>query len=233
MQIQNPNFKIDPNLKDEKGYNSDLGFRGGIKNKITYDVSLFGLYYSNRIGTTIETDSVLYNTYQYRTNISASITTGIEAMAELNLWKWFVNDSSNFDLSYFVNASYVNSKYIKSKESAFKNKHVELVPPFNLKTGFTFGYKNFSTSIQYSYTHQHFSDATNSIQQANAVNGIIPTYQIIDFSLKYNYKWLSVESGINNLTNSSYFTRRATGYPGPGIIPSSPRNLYLTLQLKL
>lgn len=233
MQIQNPNFKIDPNLKDEKGYNSDLGFRGGIKNKITYDVSLFGLYYSNRIGTTIETDSVLYNTYQYRTNISASITTGIEAMAELNLWKWFVNDSSNFDLSYFVNASYVNSKYIKSKESAFKNKHVELVPPFNLKTGFTFGYKNFSTSIQYSYTHQHFSDATNSIQQANAVNGIIPTYQIIDFSLKYNYKWLSIESGINNLTNSSYFTRRATGYPGPGIIPSSPRNLYLTLQLKL
>ena len=31
MQIQNPNFKIDPNLEDEKGYNSDLGFRGGIK----------------------------------------------------------------------------------------------------------------------------------------------------------------------------------------------------------
>jgi len=233
MQIQNPNFKIDPNLKDEKGYNSDLGFRGGIKNKINYDVSLFGLYYSNRIGTTIETDSVLYNTYQYRTNISASITTGVEAMAEINLWKWFVTDSSNFDLSYFVNASYVYSKYIKSKESAFENKNVELVPPFNLKTGFTISYKSFSTSLQYSYTYQHFSDATNSIQQANAVNGLIPTYQILDFSLKYRYKWFTVESGINNLTNSSYFTRRATGYPGPGIIPSSPRNLYLTLQLKL
>ena len=154
-------------------------------------------------------------------------------MAELNLWKWFVNDTSNFDLSYFVNASYVNSKYISSKEAAFENKNVELVPPFNLKTGFTLGYKNFSTSIQYSYTHQHFSDATNSIQQANAVNGIIPTYQILDFSLKYRYKWFSIESGINNLTNSSYFTRRATGYPGPGIIPSSPRNFFLSLQLKL
>jgi len=233
MQIQNPNFKIDPNLQDEKGYNSDLGFRGGIKNKITYDVSLFGLYYSNRIGTTIETDSILFNTYQYRTNISASITSGIEAMAEINLWKWLVNDSSDFDLSWFVNASYVNSKYIKSKEPAFENKNVELVPPFNLKTGITVSYKSFSTSVQYSYTHQHFSDATNSIQQANAVNGLIPTYQVIDFSLKYSYKWISLESGVNNLANASYFTRRATGYPGPGIIPSSPRNFFLSLQLKL
>jgi Fe(3+) dicitrate transport protein len=154
-------------------------------------------------------------------------------MAELNIWKWFISDSSDFDLSYFINASYVNSKYIKSKEPAYENKNVELVPPFNLKTGFTFGYKNLSTSLQYSYTEQHFSDATNSIQQANAVNGLIPTYQVFDFSLKYRYKWFTVESGVNNLTNSSYFTRRATGYPGPGIIPSSPRNYYLTLQLKL
>lgn len=233
MQIQNPNFRIDPNLADEKGYNSDLGIRGSIKNKIQYDVSLFALYYHNRIGTTIETDSVLFNTYQYRTNISASLTTGIEAMAEINLWKWFVNDSSDFDLSCFVNTSFVNSKYINSKEEAYENKKVELVPPFNLKTGVTASYKSFSASFQYSYTHQHFSDATNSVHQANAVNGIIPTYQIMDLSLKYRYKFLQVETGINNLSNTSYFTRRATGYPGPGIIPSSPRNYYLSLQIQL
>ena len=66
------------------------------------------------------------------------------------------------------------------------------------------------------------------------MNGIIPTYQVLDLSLKYSHKkWFQIETGINNLTNSSYFTRRATGYPGPGIIPSSPRNYYLTLQLKL
>jgi Fe(3+) dicitrate transport protein len=233
MQIQNPNFKIDPNLADEKGFNADFGFRGGIKNKITFDVSLFGLYYSNRIGTTIETDSVLFNTYQYRTNISASFTKGIEAVIELNLWKWFVNDSSDFDLSCFINTSFVDSKYINSNEPAYQNKKVELVPPFNLKTGITAKYKSFSGTIQYNYTHQHFSDATNSIQQANAVNGIIPTYQILDLSLKYGYKVFQIETGINNLTNASYFTRRATGYPGPGIIPSSPRNYYLTLQIKL
>ena len=45
-------------------------------------------------------------------------------------------------------------------------------------------------------------------------------------------KKIRLESGINNMLNSHYFTRRATGYPGPGIIPSPPRNTYITLQYK-
>ncbi len=233
MQIQNPNFRIDPDLKDERGYNSDLGLRGRVSNKFHYDVSLFCLYYKNRIGTTIETDPELFNTYQYRTNIAASVTRGIEAMAEFNLWKWFVNDSSDIDLNLFVNTSFVNATYLKSEEEAFSGKKVELVPPFNIKTGITFKYKQFSASYQYSYTHEHYSDATNSLHQANAVNGLIPSYQIMDLSAAYNYKKFRVETGINNLANENYFTRRATGYPGPGIIPSSPRNYYFTLQFKL
>ena len=46
-------------------------------------------------------------------------------------------------------------------------------------------------------------------------------------------KKIKIETGINNLTNTYYFTRRATGYPGPGIIPSPPRNTYITLQIRL
>jgi Fe(3+) dicitrate transport protein len=233
MQIQNPNFRIDPKLEDEKGYNADLGLRGFVNNKFNYNVSAFALYYNNRIGTTIETDSVLYNTYQYRTNIASSLTKGIEAMLEVNLWQCFINDSSNTELSVFVNGSFVDSKYLKSEETAFQGKKVELVPMFNVKTGITYTHKKFSASYQYSYTAKQFSDATNSESQPNAVNGIIPSYYIMDLSFKYGFKWFQVETGINNLTNNSYFTRRATGYPGPGIIPSSPRNYYLTLQIKL
>jgi Fe(3+) dicitrate transport protein len=44
---------------------------------------------------------------------------------------------------------------------------------------------------------------------------------------------LKVETGINNILDKRYFTRRATGYPGPGIIPSVPRSVYLTVQLKI
>jgi Fe(3+) dicitrate transport protein len=42
-----------------------------------------------------------------------------------------------------------------------------------------------------------------------------------------------VESSINNFANEMYYTRRATGYPGPGILPSDGRSFYLTLQVKM
>ena len=42
-----------------------------------------------------------------------------------------------------------------------------------------------------------------------------------------------IEFGINNLLDKAYFTRRATGYPGPGIITSPPRNSYITIEIKL
>lgn len=233
MQIQNPNFKIDENLADEKGYNFDIGWRGKTKKYISFDASIFALYYHNRIGTTILTDSILYNTYQYRTNIASSITTGVEAVLEVKIWDWIKKDSSAFDLDLFVNTSYVYAKYINSKEAAYNGKNVELVPPINLKTGINISYKKFKSSILYSYTHQQYSDATNSSHQANAVNGIIPSYQVLDFTVAYTYKKYTIESGVNNMLNASYFTRRATGYPGPGIIPSSPRNYYLSVQIHL
>ncbi|MDG1841886.1 MAG: TonB-dependent receptor [Crocinitomicaceae bacterium] len=232
MQINNPNFKIDPNLQDETGFNFDLGLRGDLKNKLFFDVSLYGMYYNNRIGTTLEVDSLLFSTFQYRTNISASRTFGFECIAEADWWKILFKDSAKFRLSTFVNFSYNNAQYINSKEEAFQNKLVELVPPYVLKTGVSFGNKLFSLSYQYSYTNEHFSDATNSTHQANAVNGLIPSYSVMDFSGKFTYKWVQIECGVNNLGNSLYFTRRAISYPGPGIIPSPTRNYYITLQIK-
>lgn len=233
MQIQNPNYKIDPHLKDETGFNADIGFQGLKKGLLYYDVSFFLLSYDNRIGTTIEVDPQLYNTYQYRTNISASITKGVEAFVEFDAWKAIKNDSSKFSFKIFLNGSIIDARYINSEVTAFENKKVELVPPFSIKSGFKFSYKKFTASYQYSYTQEHFSDATNSVSQGNAVNGIIPSYWISDASVKYSISRLEFGTGVNNLLDQSYFTRRASGYPGPGIIPSSPRNFYLSLQITL
>ncbi len=233
MQIQNPNFKIDPNLEDEKGYNFDLGVRGLLGNKINYDVSLFLLSYNNRIGTAIQTDPVLFNVFQYRTNISKSITKGVEGVVSVDWWKLLVSDTSKLGVRTFVNTAFTDARYVNSLEPAFNNKKVELVPELTFKTGLSIAYKNFSTQFQYSYTSEHFSDATNTQQQANAVNGLIPAYSIVDWSVKYKWKMMQLETGINNLTNSIYFTRRATAYPGPGIIPSPPRNYFFTLQVRI
>jgi Fe(3+) dicitrate transport protein len=55
----------------------------------------------------------------------------------------------------------------------------------------------------------------------------------MDLSSSYTFtKNIKLEAGINNVLNNSYFTRRATGYPGPGIIPAEPRSFYATLEIK-
>ena len=51
--------------------------------------------------------------------------------------------------------------------------------------------------------------------------------------MNYTWKMLTAEASCNNLFNEQYFTRRAEGYPGPGIIPSDGRGFYFTLMLKL
>ena len=232
MQIRNPNFRIDPVLKDEQGYNSDLGIRGRLKDVLYFDASLFYLFYNNRIGNTIQIDSNLYNTYQYRTNISKSRTYGFESVVECDWWKIF-SDKKDYKWTTFLNIAYNNAMYISSDISAFYRKKVEMVPPLIFRSGMTVGGDKLSISYQYSFTKEHYSDATNSDSQINAVVGLIPSYSVMDLSLKYTYKKIQIETGINNINNASYFTRRAVAYPGPGIIPSMPRNFYICLQIKI
>ena len=83
-------------------------------------------------------------------------------------------------------------------------------------------------------SEKHVLDATNAIDGGvSGVVGIIPSYSIMDLSMSYEYKIFKLEANINNLTNQYYFTRRATGYPGPGILPSDGRAFYVTLQVKI
>ena len=58
-----------------------------------------------------------------------------------------------------------------------------MVPPWIFRSGMTVGGDNLLVSYQYSYTREHFSDATNSDYQINAVVGLIPSYSVMDVSL--------------------------------------------------
>jgi len=106
----------------------------------------------------------------------------------------------------------------------------------NLKTGTGIGSKNFMSSLQFSYVSEQFTDATNSFvgsnDSSNGITGQIPAYYVIAFSTSYTWRQFKFEAGITNITNNSYFTRRATEYPRPGIIPFENRTLYTTLEIK-
>ena len=79
-----------------------------------------------------------------------------------------------------------------------------------------------------------YSDANNTVNPtANAQNGLIPAYTIVDLTATYKLtKNLKIKAGINNLTNRRYFTRRAGGYPGPGALPGDGRTLFVTIGAK-
>lgn len=85
-------------------------------------------------------------------------------------------------------------------------------------------------SFQYNYVQQHFTDATNAVRTPSAVEGIIPSYQVMDLTFQYQIKRLKIETSVNNLSDERYFTRRAAGYPGPGIIPAEGRSFFVGLE---
>ncbi len=231
LQIVNPNFKIDPNIQDEKGYNADLGIRGNLKGIFSFDATVFHLFYSGRIGQILKADQPpLYLDYRYRSNISDSRTTGLEATFELDTWKLFAGKKSPTKLALFGNLATINARYTSTGNSALKGRRVELVPEFSFRTGVHFKHKKLAISYYYSYTGQHFTDATNTIRSASGVNGIVPRYQVMDISasLELN-RYLKIEATLSNLLNTRYFTRRAEAYPGPGIIPADGRGIYLTV----
>lgn len=231
MRVLNANFQIDPNLKDESGFTADGGLRGTIKDVLYFDISGFMIGYNNRIGTVLKVDSNTFQIVRYRTNVGTSQNLGAEAFAELDWIKLFRKNSKH-KLSTFVNAAYINARYTDSKQTAYYNKKVEYVPDLIFRCGVTYGFKKFSFTYQYSYTGEQFSDATNSKTSTSAIYGIIPEYIVMDASASYTWKFLGIYAGVNNLNNEKYFTRRAEGYPGPGILPADPLNIYVTLRLK-
>lgn len=236
MRIANPNYEVDPNLKDETGFSVDLGIRGNKNNWFNYDISLFLLQYDNRIGNTlisVTNANQVSRVVRLRTNISNSRSIGLESFFEVNILPLFGITNAKYNFSLFSNFSLMDARYIDSKESAFNGNKVELVPQVIFKGGASLSFKKLRISYQYSYTAEQYTDATNAEFASNAVYGIVPEYTVIDLSAAYKFKKLFIEGGINNLSNNYYFTRRAIGYPGPGIIPSDPRNFYLTLGVKL
>lgn len=229
LRVVNPNFAVDPNLRDETGYTADLGIRGNATGRFIFDLTAFMVRYNDRIGQLLKADQPpLFLDYRLRTNVADALNLGIEAFGELNL----LPSTSKAQLNLFVNGAIIDARYINTDDNTIRDKRVEMVPPIMFRTGLNFRKESFTTSLQFSHTAEHFTDATNARRTSTAVEGVIPAYQVVDYSAAYRWKFLTAELSVNNLLNKMYFTRRAEAYPGPGIIPSDGRGFYLTIQAK-
>jgi Fe(3+) dicitrate transport protein len=235
---------IDPNLKDASGYNFDFGYRGNIGSFLNFDASFFYLNYTDRIGTITQT-AADGTRFQFRTNLGTSVSQGVEAFVEFDPITAFIGNSTVGYIHLFASLAYVNAEYqdferttVSDGEIVISNlagNQVENAPRKINRYGATYRFKDFSMTWQLSDIGEAFADATNSVEpNAAATSGLIPSYRVQDLSAGYTYKKkYSIKSGVNNLTNASYFTRRAGGYPGPGIMPADGRTFYLTFGVKI
>jgi Fe(3+) dicitrate transport protein len=221
---------VDTDLKDAKGYNIDLGYRGKVKNYIQFDISGFYLQYNNRVGTITPSNT----NYRLITNVGGSTSKGLETYIEFNPIRAFTN-SNKTDLILFSSYAFTDAKYSGNHQDAnTKGKKVENAPQDILRAGVSFGYKGFLITNQLSHVGAAFSDANNTVVPiANGNTGLIPSYTILDFTASYKFsKYLNIKAGINNVADVRYFTRRAGGYPGPGALPADGRNFFVSIGAK-
>ena len=165
-------------------------------------------------------------------------------MVEFSPIKAWLKNPAFGNITLFTSVALIDARYGDFKvvtrqgnnlvESSLKNKRVENAPEHIIRSGITYTKKKITISLQHSYVGASFTDANNTrTPTANGVNGIIPAYQLMDLSSGYNVNdKFFIKAGVNNLGNKKYFTRRAGGYPGPGLMPAEPRNYFVTVGLK-
>ena len=227
---------IDPDLQDASGYNVDGGYRGTLSEVLRFDVGGFYLHYNDRIGT------VLKDGVNFRTNIGTSVSTGVEAYAESDLLRVSRGRSSTAHLSLFVAYAYVNARYTRWNNPAITedptksiaDKRVEYAPENILRTGLTYRDKHISATLQANVIDGVYADAANTQKpNAAATVGYIPGYTVVDASLTWTLNGhIGLTGGVNNVLDELYATRRAGGFPGPGLMPGMGRSAYFTLSAK-
>ncbi|CAN1515322.1 FecA Outer membrane receptor for Fe3+-dicitrate [Flavobacteriaceae bacterium] len=241
---------IDPNLKDGSGYNLDLGYRGSLFGFVNFDVSYFYLLYKNRVGGIRQfiNDDPTQGTFLYRTNLGETIHKGFEGFVNVNVSKAFeVNDEIG-DISLFATMAFIDATYtdfrqtqisgttpnIVITQSNLAGKQVENAPRYIHNFGISWDFKNVSATLQNRMTSKIYTDANNTENPtANGITGALAGFRVYDFSMKYQFlRNYNFKAGINNLTNTSYATRRAGGYPGPGILPNEGRTFYVSIGAK-
>ena len=229
---------IDPELKDAKGYNLDIGYRGKVSNYLNFDIDYFNLNYNNRIGTITQiTDG---RSFQYRTNLGRSVSKGFESYIEFDPVSAFMSSPKAGNLSLFASLAFIDATYRDFKTTSVTNGQittgnlagnlVENAPAQIHRFGATYAKKGFSITWQLSKVGETYADAANTeIANAAATTGLIPSYQVQDVSASFKFlKNYNIKAGVNNLADERYFTRRSGGYPGPGILPSDGRIFYIS-----
>ncbi len=227
--------RTDPEIKDARGHNLEIGLRGKLGTRFHYDINAFQILYKNRVGSLVLTDDI-GQSYIYKTNIGDSRTNGVECFVDLRVMETINSMVSVFSSGSWFDGYYLSGKLKNGNENTdLKGNSLETVPEWICRSGLQFAFKKLSGILQYSYVSESYSDALNTrVPSLNGAKGLVPEYGIWDLNLSFKISSaLGLKAGINNITNKQYFTKRPTGYPGQGVWSSDGRSFVCSVQMRI
>jgi Fe(3+) dicitrate transport protein len=225
---------IDPLLKDVTGHTAEVGFRTSGK-RLRLDLAAYHLRVVDRVG---RVSAVLPDgtTSILRTNTGNSRALGVEFLVDGNA---LPATQTHWALPFFVSGSVQDVVYTDGKYAGNK---VENAPGTVVRAGLglehTWGKQEAPSSaglhVQFSTVGAVYADAANTVEApAAATIGQIPGYKLLDISAQFKpMPSVYLKLTLQNATNVRYFTRRASGYPGPGALPGDARMGVATLGIR-
>lgn len=230
----NPYEKADKNLSDAYGHTSELGFQGKSANqKFRFSGNLFEMMYRNRMGKQVIQQGG--ETFVYRTNIGNSITYGLESYMSYGARLIKNTSLSIFNSTSLMKGVYLNGEVTNGDRNvSIEGNLLQTVPQVISRTGMTLTADKWSSTLLFSYTSSFYSDPLNTEFIENGTAGKVPAYALLDWNSSVQLTgYLGVRLGVSNIFDTVYFTKRPSGYPGPGIWTSDGRSVVLTASIKL
>lgn len=233
---------ISANLSDMTGISSEIGYKFQSKG-IQIEANAFFIKYNDKIGSlNIKNDAG--NTILLKTNIGDATHKGLELSTNVQFMDLFSITKKYGAIEWNAAYNYTRAQYDRWNTSALisgniqngnlAGNKVEYAPINTFKTGIHYSLHQIKAAILMTHTSSIYTDAQNTENAtANAQAGRLPSYTVFDANIQYNLlDKYQFGVGVNNLFDLTYATRRAGGYPGPGILPAEKRFIYFTFGVK-
>jgi Fe(3+) dicitrate transport protein len=144
-------------------------------------------------------------------------------------------------LTINLNLALLDARYVKYEIKNpsttvidLNGKWVENAPGVIQRISGVYSVGKLELSVSHNRVTESYATATNANFSTNGNSGNIPGYQVWDASINWQFtKSFYISGSVNNFTNTRYFTRRSTGYPGPGLLPADGRTAIITIGFKI
>jgi Fe(3+) dicitrate transport protein len=205
-----------------RAVNYEIGYRSQPRDGLLFDLSLFYIDFEDKI----EQRQVNIADVE-RINSGDSRHQGIEFGVEYTL----VADPAH-TLKLFANGSLLDAEITQSLDVDLVGNSTAFAPDYLIRTGFIVDRGPWNAALTASLVGEQYWQDSNlaSGTGAGRIEGEVPAYEVLDFSIEYRHRdrW-TLYGGVNNLLDKDYYSRVRSD----GIEPAQERALYAGFRFEI